>query len=209
MKTQVEKSRENKSRAVANSVVQKKSNVKQGFGSGEYRPKNIAQRKILSNVIQMGPAASKMAAPATTKIMGPGSKVFRATTQSPSDLKITAGMTRLEESESVPAYRIPLYMMFSSSNPGVISTARTLEAAQNFGMNLQQRNQEDRNFDPVYIYEIDAEGQKAIDMEKTVPSLFQWLYKSEKEEMIFEDIPEEKIKELMHFGENESDKPKE
>jgi hypothetical protein len=41
MYEQVEKSKENKSRAVANSVIQKKSDVKQGFGFVDNRKKNI------------------------------------------------------------------------------------------------------------------------------------------------------------------------
>ena len=40
MYAQVEKPKENKSRAVANSVAQKKSNVKQGFGFVDNRLKN-------------------------------------------------------------------------------------------------------------------------------------------------------------------------
>lgn len=43
MYAQVEKPKENKSRSVANSVTQKKSNVKQGFGIGDNRPEAKAQ----------------------------------------------------------------------------------------------------------------------------------------------------------------------
>lgn len=53
MYEQVEKSKENtasadwrKSRSVANSVAQKKSNIKQGFGFVDNRPKTIVQRKL-------------------------------------------------------------------------------------------------------------------------------------------------------------------
>ncbi|WPD22061.1 MAG: hypothetical protein SD837_17875 [Candidatus Electrothrix scaldis] len=46
MYEQVEKPKENKSRAVANSVAQKKSHVKQGFGFVDNRPETVAQRKI-------------------------------------------------------------------------------------------------------------------------------------------------------------------
>jgi hypothetical protein len=46
MYDQVEKSKENKSRAVANSVAQKKSKVKQGFGFVDNRPEAVAQRKL-------------------------------------------------------------------------------------------------------------------------------------------------------------------
>lgn len=46
MYEQVEKPKENKSRAIANSVSQKKSIVKQGFGFVDNRPKAIAQRKL-------------------------------------------------------------------------------------------------------------------------------------------------------------------
>lgn len=194
--------------AYDDSVIQKKSNGKQGLGLVDNRPEAISQGKIQSNVIQMGQGFSKMAAPATTKVMGQGSKVFRATTQSSLDLTKAGGMTRLGSSKTFPAYRAPLYMMFSFSNPGVISTARSLKAAQDFGMGLQQRNQEEGIHDPIYIYEIDAAGQRAIDMEKTVPKLFQWLYSSEQEEMIFEDIPEDKIKLLMSFGKKEDDEQK-
>lgn len=46
MYAQVEKPKENKSRAIANSVAQKKSNMKQGFGFEDNRPEAIAQRKL-------------------------------------------------------------------------------------------------------------------------------------------------------------------
>lgn len=46
MYAQVEKPKENRSREVANSIAQKKSNVMQGFGSVGNRPKNIAQRRL-------------------------------------------------------------------------------------------------------------------------------------------------------------------
>ncbi|CAM3789124.1 hypothetical protein VA7868_00448 [Vibrio aerogenes CECT 7868] len=46
MYEQVEKPKENRSRAVANSVTQKKSNVKQGFGFVDNRPRSIIQKKI-------------------------------------------------------------------------------------------------------------------------------------------------------------------
>jgi len=46
MYEQTEKPKENKSRAVANSVTQKKSNAKQGFGFVDNRPVAIAQRKL-------------------------------------------------------------------------------------------------------------------------------------------------------------------
>lgn len=45
MYAQVEKSKENKSRAVANSVAQKKSNLKQSFGFVDNRPETSLQRK--------------------------------------------------------------------------------------------------------------------------------------------------------------------
>jgi hypothetical protein len=48
MYAQVEKPKKSKSRAVANSVAQKKSNVKQGFGFVDNRPESIAQRKMQS-----------------------------------------------------------------------------------------------------------------------------------------------------------------
>ncbi len=46
MYAQVEKTKENKSRAVANSVGQKKSSVKQGIGFVDNRLETIAQRKL-------------------------------------------------------------------------------------------------------------------------------------------------------------------
>lgn len=46
MYEQVDKSKENKSRAVANSVRQKKDSVKQGFEFVDNRPKAVAQRKL-------------------------------------------------------------------------------------------------------------------------------------------------------------------
>ncbi len=46
MYAQVEKPKENKSRANANSVGQKKSGVKQGFGFVDNRPEAIAQKKL-------------------------------------------------------------------------------------------------------------------------------------------------------------------
>jgi len=46
MYAQVEKSKENKSRAIAKSLAQKKSNVKQGFGFIDNRPNTITQRKL-------------------------------------------------------------------------------------------------------------------------------------------------------------------
>ena len=46
MYAQVEKPKENKSRAVANSVTQKKGNVKQGFGFVDNRPEVVVQRKL-------------------------------------------------------------------------------------------------------------------------------------------------------------------
>lgn len=46
MYKQIEKSKENKSRTVANSVTQKKSDVKQGLGFVDNRPEGVAQRKL-------------------------------------------------------------------------------------------------------------------------------------------------------------------
>ena len=46
MYAQVEKTKENKSRAVANSVAQKKSSVKQGFGFVDNRPEAVVQKKM-------------------------------------------------------------------------------------------------------------------------------------------------------------------
>lgn len=47
MYAQVEKPKENKSRTVTNTIAQKKSNLKQGFGFADERPKAVAQRKYL------------------------------------------------------------------------------------------------------------------------------------------------------------------
>ncbi|AQS39591.1 hypothetical protein Sps_04506 [Shewanella psychrophila] len=55
MYVQADKSKENKSRAVANSVTQKKNNLKQGCGFVDNRPEVIAQRKLqatTNNLIQ-------------------------------------------------------------------------------------------------------------------------------------------------------------
>lgn len=46
MYVQVEKPKENKSRAIANSVAQKKSSEKQGFGFVDNRPETVAQKKL-------------------------------------------------------------------------------------------------------------------------------------------------------------------
>lgn len=46
MYEQVEKPKENKSRAVANSVAQKKNGVKQGFGFVDNRPEHIVARSL-------------------------------------------------------------------------------------------------------------------------------------------------------------------
>lgn len=50
MYEQVEKPKGNRSRTVANSVAQKKSYVKQGFGFVDNRPEAIAQRKLINMV---------------------------------------------------------------------------------------------------------------------------------------------------------------
>lgn len=52
MYAQVEKSKENKSSSLANSVAQKKSNAKQGFGFVDNRPEAVTQRKLQTKVIQ-------------------------------------------------------------------------------------------------------------------------------------------------------------
>lgn len=46
MYEQIERSKENKSKAVANSVSQYKSNVKQCFGFVDHRPEAVGQRKL-------------------------------------------------------------------------------------------------------------------------------------------------------------------
>jgi hypothetical protein len=50
MYEQVEKSKENKSRSVDNSIAQKQSNVKQDFGFVDNRPKAIIQAKLQSKI---------------------------------------------------------------------------------------------------------------------------------------------------------------
>ena len=50
MYAQVEKSKENKSRAVANNVAQKKSNGKQGFGFVDNRIETVAQRNVIQRM---------------------------------------------------------------------------------------------------------------------------------------------------------------
>lgn len=59
MYEQVEKPKENKSRAVANSVGQKKSNQKQGFGFSDNRPEAVTQRK-LQEVTNSNPQAKPL-----------------------------------------------------------------------------------------------------------------------------------------------------
>ena len=49
MYAQVEKPKEKKSRAIANSVTQKKINTKQGFGFVDNRSKAIVQRNVKLN----------------------------------------------------------------------------------------------------------------------------------------------------------------
>lgn len=50
MYAQIEKPKENKSRAVANSVAQKKSNVKEGFGFVDNRPEAVVQRRMQNQI---------------------------------------------------------------------------------------------------------------------------------------------------------------
>lgn len=54
MYEQVDKQKENKSKSIANSIVQKKSDVRQGFGFVDNRPKVIAQKnpKWMANDLQ-------------------------------------------------------------------------------------------------------------------------------------------------------------
>jgi len=60
MYAQKEKPKDNKSRTVGNSVAQKKSNVKEGFGFVDNRPKAIIQRK-LHKMVNNNPVSQKMA----------------------------------------------------------------------------------------------------------------------------------------------------
>ena len=50
MYAQVEKPKENKNRAIANSVTQKKSDGQQGFGFVDNRSEAIIQRKLITSV---------------------------------------------------------------------------------------------------------------------------------------------------------------
>lgn len=59
MYAQVEKSKENKSKAVANSVAQQKNNVAQGLGFVDNRPVAVAQRR-LKNTINSGTKIAQM-----------------------------------------------------------------------------------------------------------------------------------------------------
>ncbi len=52
MYEQVDKSKENKSRVVASSVAQKKSNSTQGFGFGDSRPESTVQRQLQKTLSQ-------------------------------------------------------------------------------------------------------------------------------------------------------------
>ncbi|CAH9053881.1 hypothetical protein PSECIP111951_00913 [Pseudoalteromonas holothuriae] len=62
MYAQVEKSKENKSRVVANSVAQKKSDEKQGFGFVDNRPEAVAQRTLqkMTNGYQLVKQATQL-----------------------------------------------------------------------------------------------------------------------------------------------------
>ena len=51
MYAQMEKPKENKSRAVANSVAQKKNNGKQGFGFADNRPEVVSPQKLQQSII--------------------------------------------------------------------------------------------------------------------------------------------------------------
>ena len=59
MYAQVEKSKKNKSSSIANSVAQKKSNRKQGFGFVDNRPEAVAQRK-LQEMVNKNSQATRM-----------------------------------------------------------------------------------------------------------------------------------------------------
>lgn len=143
--------------------------------------------------------------PAAKKILPQSSVLYRATTQSPHDLENAGGMNRLGNADSdIPAYRIPLYMVSSYTNPGVISTARSADAAIRFAQ--EARNNYEGGRPPTYyVYKIDASGQEAIDLEKTIPSIFSWLYSGEEEEMITRDIPHDKVELLRQVGEKEEE----
>lgn len=73
MYAQIDKPKENKSRAVANSVTQKKRNVKQSFGFVDNRPEAVSQRKLqiqidtYSNAIQRATGTEIEAANAQLK----------------------------------------------------------------------------------------------------------------------------------------------
>lgn len=59
MYEQIEKPKENKSRAVANSNAQKKNGVKQGFGFVDNRPEAVAKR-ALQKIVNSGSQGSQL-----------------------------------------------------------------------------------------------------------------------------------------------------
>lgn len=90
MYEQIEKPKENKSRAVTNSVVQKKSDGKQGFGFEDNRPEAVAQRK-LQQVIQMKWSADNEAQ-AQEKLLPIHNKVVNVPTWNVTDQQAWAGL---------------------------------------------------------------------------------------------------------------------
>jgi hypothetical protein len=128
---------------------------------------------------------SFLTAPAAKTSLPINSTVYRATTESPDSVGQTGFSSRLGAKETVPARSIIFYMFNSYSNPGVVSVTKKLEAAQNFA---SQRSMEN-NDDTYYVYEIKADGKQVIDMEKTVPKLFRWIFGGEAEEMLVDKIP--------------------
>jgi hypothetical protein len=75
MYEQVEKPKANKSRAVANSVAQKKSNVRQGFGFVDNRPEAIMQKKLQEVAIKSTQAIPSMLFQKMTDVTSQTNKV--------------------------------------------------------------------------------------------------------------------------------------
>ena len=197
MYAQVEKSKENKSRAVANSVAQKQIGGKSTFQFVDNRPEAIAQRKlqeVANSYSQNQPIQrmlrNRLTAPAATKVLGKGTN-YRADKRPPETLVRTGGMRPWHNAETIPQWRIPIYVMFNATNPGVISTAKSKHAAVEFATAQKDRNNDSS---PWYIYEIDTTDLVAIDREEALPEWFRKLWQSEDEEMIKDNIPKDKLK---------------
>jgi hypothetical protein len=196
MNTHADRTQENKSQSVANAVSQKKSSGESTFQFVDNRPEVVTQRKLqeVANSYSQNQPIQRMmrrnfTAPAATKFLGPGPN-FRADKRSPEALARRGGMQPWHTAETIPRWRIPIYVMFNITNPGVISTAKSKAAAVNFATAEKARNNDSS---PWYIYQIDTTDLVAIDREEALPAWFRKLWKSEDEEMIKDKIPEDKL----------------